>query len=326
MKKKNKLSQSELDGIYESIKKKFPAPPADKSDIMIEADSLKARDIYEKAYKFSADNDKNNLLETCKLLLSNYPDSKEAKWAIKRFNLSQADVTVWIQAGTAKKKDLKKPEVNLGGWGKLANFFNPLMIGGLIFLGPPGWILMWLHSIACDKMRAKAQDLADQVNALAKDGRNAEALLYLQVIEENFRPEWRPKQISTIQKTDGSQIISTLNANINELKDSGDIDGIIKALKDVNGHTRLDVVRVLGQMRDARSVEPLIEALTDKEDYVRWSAAEALGVIGNSMAIGPLIRTLNDQHPLVRKDAAKALSQFDDPRAVAAVEEYKKRK
>jgi hypothetical protein len=100
---------------------------------------------------------------------------------------------------------VKKPAVNLGGWGALANFFNPLMVIGLIFLGPPGWILIVLHAHACSKMRARAEELANKAEVLRAEGHDEEALLYLQAIEENFRPEWRPTQAIQIRERTLSQ-------------------------------------------------------------------------------------------------------------------------
>jgi len=104
---------------------------------------------------------------------------------------------------TSNRQDqtkLKKPEVNLGVWGALANFFTPLMVIGLILSGPPGWILCWLHATACEKVRARALELANKAEALRAEGREDEALLYLRAIEENFPPEWRPDQAIQIIK------------------------------------------------------------------------------------------------------------------------------
>jgi hypothetical protein len=92
----------------------------------------------------------------------------------------------------------EKFEVNLGIWGTIANFFNPIMILALIFTGPPGWILIWLHATACNKMRARSEELAKQARTLADNGRKDEALSILKSIEQNFRPEWRPKQWASL--------------------------------------------------------------------------------------------------------------------------------
>jgi HEAT repeat protein len=58
-----------------------------------------------------------------------------------------------------------------------------------------------------------------------------------------------------------------------------EIERLIKALRNEDGHSRLDAVRALGRIGDASVVEALIAALDDKEDYVRWNVAEALGKI-----------------------------------------------
>ncbi len=94
------------------------------------------------------------------------------------------------------------------------------------------------------------------------------------------------------------------------------------ALRDKDGHTRLDAVIELGKKKDARAVEALIVALKDKEDYVRWNAAEALGKIGDEIAIDPLIKALKDKNVLVQKDAAKALRRFVNKKASDAIENH----
>lgn len=83
--------------------------------------------------------------------------------------------------------------VKLGAWGAFARFFDsPLMIIGLIFAGPPGWILIMLHSKACDKMRAMALELANKSESLRAAGHLDEAQHYATAVKENFKREWRP--------------------------------------------------------------------------------------------------------------------------------------
>jgi hypothetical protein len=121
--------------------------------------------------------------------------------------------TITCDCGYNFVKPEKKPKMNLGGWGTLAYFFNPIMIIGLIFAGPPGWFLIWLHSVACNKMRSKASQMVQQAEALANDGKIDEALLYLEAIENNFRPEWLPKQWASLyislSKKSGSTVATT---------------------------------------------------------------------------------------------------------------------
>jgi hypothetical protein len=54
-------------------------------------------------------------------------------------------------------------------------------------------------------MRAKAEELTRKAEVLRAEGRENEALLHLQVIEENFRPEWRPDRAIQIREKTLSQ-------------------------------------------------------------------------------------------------------------------------
>ena len=64
--------------------------------------------------------------------------------------------------------------------------------------------------------------------------------------------------------------------NIEELKASKNLKGLIEALNDKYGDFRLEAARALGNIGDSRAIEPLIEALKDEDNYVREAARAAL--------------------------------------------------
>jgi hypothetical protein len=196
------------------------------------------------------------------------------------------------------EKYIANPEVKLGVWGILANFFNPLMVIGLIFLGPPGWILMWLHSIACDKMKAKVEELANQAKALADNGRSKEALLYLRAIIENCLRVTTEEQMHRIRQRTWSSC--------------KEVEPPFSALKDEDWYVRREAITALRMIKDNRAVEPLTAALKDKIQLIRCEAAEALGDLKNTEATPFLISALKDEDRFVRKDAAEALNKITE--------------
>lgn len=102
---------------------------------------------------------------------------------------------------------------------------------------------------------------------------------------------------------------------------------LVAALKNTDGHIRLEAVQILGKKKIASAVESIIERLLeDNEAYVRWNAAESLGKIMDSKAIDPLIAALSDTNYLVVKDALNALRQFKEQKAVNAIKIYEETK
>jgi HEAT repeat protein len=99
--------------------------------------------------------------------------------------------------------------------------------------------------------------------------------------------------------------------DIDELIESGDVDGLINELRGVSWRMRAAVA--LGEIGDPRAVEPLIAALGDENLNVRIDAAKALGKIGDPRAVEPLIAALGDENLNVRIDAAEALSKIGVP-------------
>jgi len=103
--------------------------------------------------------------------------------------------------------------------------------------------------------------------------------------------------------------------NIEELKASKNVKGLIEALKDEDWWVRTCAAGALGEIKDARAVEPLIDALKDKDSEVQNQAAWVLERIGKP-AVEPLIRMLKAGDPYIRMRAAEALGNIGDTKAV----------
>ncbi|MGZ8886158.1 MAG: HEAT repeat domain-containing protein [Halobacteriota archaeon] len=63
-----------------------------------------------------------------------------------------------------------------------------------------------------------------------------------------------------------------------------DVEGLIKALGNINNDVRSDAVQAFVEIGDPKAVEPLINALNDKDEHVRRAAAVTLGKIGDPKA------------------------------------------
>lgn len=59
---------------------------------MEQGKELLARELYDRAYQFHKKHDRENMLDTCKTLLCNFPASDEAGWAVKRFVLTEQEI------------------------------------------------------------------------------------------------------------------------------------------------------------------------------------------------------------------------------------------
>ena len=69
-----------------------------------------------------------------------------------------------------------------------------------------------------------------------------------------------------------------------------DVEGLIRALRSDDRHTREVAAETLGDIGDVSAVEPLISVLNSEENnYVRADIAVALGKIGDPRAVEPLI-------------------------------------
>ncbi|MDD1677444.1 MAG: HEAT repeat domain-containing protein, partial [Methanomicrobiales archaeon] len=94
-------------------------------------------------------------------------------------------------------------------------------------------------------------------------------------------------------------IHSLFTPDIEKLRRSGDIEGLIRILRN---HETSDLRKVevalisLGEP----SIGPLIAALQDPDRRVREVAVEALGGLRSPLAIGPLIEALKDEEWHIR--------------------------
>lgn len=133
-------------------------------------------------------------------------------------------------------------------------------------------------------------------------------------------------------------------SSVEQMMNKGDIEGLIKALKDEDVSVRKLAVWALGDIRDTSAVEaivgalndlnvrrpamevlvkkggaavePLIEALTDESQYAREAAAKALGKIGDVRAVEPLIEAQRGEEGIVKTAAVVALREIGDAKAV----------
>ena len=80
------------------------------------------------------------------------------------------------------------------------------------------------------------------------------------------------------------------SAEVNEMAQTEDIDGLIHALSDENSGTRATAAFHLGNLGAKQAVEPLINTLGEIDSSIQ--VAEALGKIGDRVAIEPLSKTL----------------------------------
>lgn len=60
---------------------------------MAQNTNMSARELYQLAHELHKANHKSLFIETCEILFCNFPDSDEANWAIKRFKLTEQDIT-----------------------------------------------------------------------------------------------------------------------------------------------------------------------------------------------------------------------------------------
>lgn len=114
--------------------------------------------------------------------------------------------------------------------------------------------------------------------------------------------------------------------DIEDLKERGDVEGLIKALEYKKGSTEYEDYEVrslaaeaLGDFEDEQVIIALIRAFKDVED-VRFHVARNLGKFSRT-AVPLLIDTLEDQDEDIRRDAAWMLGNIGDERAIPALSE-----
>lgn len=107
--------------------------------------------------------------------------------------------------------------------------------------------------------------------------------------------------------------------NVEHLKETGDIPGLIKALtytgRDASG-VRKASLEALGELRAPAALEPLLRALEDPQGDIRILAAQALRAIRDVRTVDPFMRALRDPSAAVQEEAARALEHLNDLRAV----------
>jgi HEAT repeat protein len=149
----------------------------------------------------------------------------------------------------------------------------------------------------------------------------------------------------------GSVEMRLFKPNVRKMKAKGDVEGLIKVLKNKDPNLRGEAALALAELKDARAMCPLIQAMKDEdlcvcrsawvafgeikdkgtkdaravesliqalenEDWwIRRGVAEILGRIGDARAVEPLILTLKDEDSDVRESAACALGKIKDARA-----------
>jgi hypothetical protein len=92
--------------------------------------------------------------------------------------------------------------------------------------------------------------------------------------------------------------------------DSRAMDHLLKKLKTRNRAVKIGIIEALGVIRDPRAVDPLVQAISNDSAEVRWDSAIALGEIGDERAIPALKKALTDPDKYVRYGAAFALSKI----------------
>src|SRR5438128_525983 len=113
---------------------------------------------------------------------------------------------------------------------------------------------------------------------------------------------------------------------VSQLRRHGDIDALLRALRDPTVQSSMLTVRGLAASELAKAgVEeagpPIIDLLKDENHWVRMDAAIALGRLREPSAVGALIEALADDRLSVRRWAAGSLGKIGDPRAVPALSE-----
>lgn len=85
-------------------------------------------------------------------------------------------------------------------------------------------------------------------------------------------------------------MFSFLKPDINKMRNSKDIDGLIKALRHQDIRIRMNAAYAIGDVGDRKGVEPLIEVLKDPIQGwgIRMVAATSLGKLHDERAIEPL--------------------------------------
>jgi HEAT repeat protein len=111
--------------------------------------------------------------------------------------------------------------------------------------------------------------------------------------------------------------------NIEKMKASRDVKGLIKALKDKNADIRGKATEALSEIGDANAVEPLVASLRDENKNVRWRSAEALHNIGwepkneaERIALLIAMRRWDDLVKAQEPSISALIAAFNDPKVL----------
>jgi HEAT repeat protein len=111
-----------------------------------------------------------------------------------------------------------------------------------------------------------------------------------------------------------SRVISI--AGVKRLEERGDVQGLIRALRNRDPGVQYEAVEALGELRDPAATPALMGALTgDQYSGIRWKAAEALAKIGTP-AVPSLLAVLAHPDEDIRWKAAVTLGEIGDTRAI----------
>jgi HEAT repeat protein len=112
----------------------------------------------------------------------------------------------------------------------------------------------------------------------------------------------------------------TTEADVAEMKESQDIDGLIQAIESPEWRIRLVAAEALGELEADQAINALLRARNDENSNVRWAAVWALGQIGGDRALEVLLDSLEGDEA-TRNASLAVLQQIQDDRAREALEE-----
>ena len=111
--------------------------------------------------------------------------------------------------------------------------------------------------------------------------------------------------------------MSLLKPDIDKLRASRDVSGLVKALHHRDPLIRWQAAEALGDLGDANAVEPLAAAaIAEMGQEAAWPVAEALGKLDDPRAVEPLIGLLGSASGETRIRAIEGLDKLGDERAV----------
>lgn len=112
---------------------------------------------------------------------------------------------------------------------------------------------------------------------------------------------------------------------LRKINDERSVDKLIDKLKDPYWRVRFQSAIVLGELQSPKSVEALLLILNHDDNIdVQAMAALALGKIGDQRAVDSLINLLSDSDIDLLFNIIRALERIGTPKALAAVEEWRR--